>query len=779
MEAFIVLFFLLMTNISMITCQKNDTKISLGSSLNPNMTNSYWLSSSGQFAFGFYKTQNNGYEVGIWFEKINQKTVTWTANRDGPPISNDVLLILRSEGRLVLQDEQGLQKALIANSSQPAASASMLDSGNFVLYNSNSTIIWQSFDHPTDTLLPGQSLVAGNQLVSAVSKTNHSTGRFRLQLETSGNLGQYLATFQGGFLPEQEYWTSDTEGDNLSLNLDSNGQLYLVNSTGFNIKNVIEGRSLVMCRLTIDVDGIFRLYSHNLVQNSSWFVEWSSTTNLCAPIGLCGINSYCQLINQEPVCLCLPGLDYIDKNQKTLGCNRNSTIEGCDKAVSIAELDGLRWEPDTYEFLSLVDKDTCKQSCLNECNCQAAFSNRNGCYKQKFPLRFAKAGRIGFDTTIIKVHNGSNSFINTDAGTSKHVKKEHRIDTLIIGLTCTSFSLIIILFSLFFLCRNYFRPSENELDSKNDKEVLSLKSFTYHQLELATNGFNEQLGRGAFGTVFKGILPYGDRAIAVKRLEKVAAEGEVEFRNEMRSIGRTHHRNLLRLLGFCHEGSNRLLVYDFMSNGSLANFLYKSEVKPSWNERVCIAQGIARGLLYLHEECENQIIHCDINPNNILIDENHCAKIADFGLAKLLMPDQTRTMTGIRGTRGFVAPEWHKNMAITAKADVYSFGIVLLVITCCRPHVDVNVPEKEAILVDWVCECFKANKVRNLVQDEEVNMLEFEKIVKIGVWCIQEEPSIRPGMKKVVSMFEGSVDIPVPPSLSSYGSDSNSQLLHG
>lgn len=158
------------------------------------------------------------------------------------------------------------------------------------------------------------------------------------------------------------------------------------------------------------------------------------------------------------------------------------------------------------------------------------------------------------------------------------------------------------------------------------------------------------------------------------------AEGEVEFRNEMRSIGRIHHRNLVRMVGYCNDGSNRLLVYEYMSNGTLSKYLFESQIAPNWVERVKIALNIAQGILYLHEECESQIIHCDINPNNILMDEFGCAKIADFGLAKLLMPDHSRTLTGVRGTRGYVAPEWHKNLPITVKVDVYSFGIVLLVI---------------------------------------------------------------------------------------------------
>ncbi|WOG82211.1 hypothetical protein DCAR_0101373 [Daucus carota subsp. sativus] len=136
-------------------------------------------------------------------------------------------------------------------------------------------------------------------------------------------------------------------------------------------------------------------------------------------------------------------------------------------------------------------------------------------------------------------------------------------------------------------------------------------------------------------------------------------DGEKEFQNEMKVIGRTHHRNLVRLLGYCHDGPKKLLVYEYMVNGSLADNLFDPQNPPRWDERIRIALEIARGILYLHEECETQIIHCDIKPQNILIDEYMSAKISDFGLAKLLKADQTNTNTGIRGTRGYVAPEWH------------------------------------------------------------------------------------------------------------------------
>ncbi|KAL7249382.1 hypothetical protein ACSBR1_011556 [Camellia fascicularis] len=248
--------------------------------------------------------------------------------------------------------------------------------------------------------------------------------------------------------------------------------------------------------------------------------------------------------------------------------------------------------------------------------------------------------------------------------------------------------------------------------------------------------------------------------IAVKRLEKVVEEGEREFQAEMRAIGRRHHRNLVRLLGYCIEGSKRLLVYEYMSNGSLAELLFKSTRHPDWKERIRIALNVARGILYLHDECETPIIHCDIKPQNILMDEFWNAKISDFGMAKFLMPDQTRTFTGVRGTRGYLAPEWQRNNPISVKADVYSYGIVLLEIVCCRRNLEVNVstPE-EVVLSGWVYRCFAARELNKLVVvgDEEVDMKTLENMVKVGLWCIQDEPALRPSMKSSLDVMLKSI----------------------
>ncbi|KAG7942996.1 hypothetical protein I3843_15G016300, partial [Carya illinoinensis] len=717
-------------------------------------------SGSGQFAFGFYE-EDDGFAIRIWLETIQQKTVVWTANRDKLPLPKDVTLHLTNDGRFVLEKEQGQQTAL-ANPLQPANSASMLDTGNFVLYNSDSAIIWQTFDSPTDTILPGQPLFKGNELISNINETSHASGNFQLTMQEDGNLVQYPS-----YIPrksEYAYWASNTRLSGESLSLDGNGQLFILNSAGFNIKNLTgqgnTAHNFSLYRLTLDFDGILRLYSHGLNQDDDdWSIEWSPSSSNCDPTGLCGLNAYCTVQEQKAVCTCLPGFDFLDRGQHNLGCKRNSVTDGCtskngETVYTLQELESVEWEDNPYSTLSLT-KTNCRENCLKDCECVAALFKDEECRKQKFPLRFGREGQD--NTTIIKVIFGSSEAKQVSRGRMKQLR---------MGVVIGSFALLIVLALSAFLILRYRRWSYKkvmyEVNEAGFIEDVSLRAFTYCQLEVATNGFVEQLGRGSFGTVFKGALSNGQRKIAVKRLEKVAAEGDLEFRKEMRSIGRTHHRNLVQLLGYCHDGPNRLLVYEYMSNGTLSDYLSKSQIKPNWEERIKISLNIAIGILYLHEECETQIIHCDLNPNNILIDEQGCAKIADFALAKLLMPDHSRTLTGIRGTRGYVAPEWHKNLPITVKADVYSFGVVFLVIICCRRSIDVNAPEEEAILVNWVYDCFKANEVSKLVP-EEVDQQCLERMIRIGLWCIEEDPAARLSIKKVVQMLEGTVEIPEPP----------------
>ncbi|XP_019197720.1 PREDICTED: G-type lectin S-receptor-like serine/threonine-protein kinase LECRK3 [Ipomoea nil] len=755
--------------------QQTSTNISLGSSLTPTgKSSSSWLSPNGHFAFGFYQQGSSGYAVGIFLAAIPEKTPIWTANRDTTPIfPTNSTLVLKSDGRLVVEVGQGQDIDIIDNG-LPITLASMLDNGNFVVYSSDG-ILWQSFDNPTNTLLPGQSLSNGKELVSSASESDDTSGIFRIKMQSDGNLVQYpVQTSDTG---ENAYWASNTagQGNQITLNLEEDAYLYLINSTNnISVDNLTTGgfpKEKYIYIAKIDVDGIFRLYSHPF-GHGNWSVLWSSTADKCAPKGLCGVNAFCTTMDTESECRCLPGFDFVIPGNWSSGCIRNfsaischSTGGGGDIDYEMRALDNTAWQSNSYAVLKALTKEECGEACLEDCNCDAALFKDGECRKDRLPLIYGRRSMGDSNAALIKVGlpvRGGGP-VDHPTGSKKHI--------LAISISLLAFALLVLVISGVLIHKSRaWRYRNISAESRGDHffEDVGPRAFTYAELEKVTNDFKEELGRGAFGTVFKGVLAECQKLVAVKRLEKVLEEGETEFQNEMKAIGKTHHRNLVKLLGYCIDGPKRLLVYEYMSNGSLADILFSPEKQPCWEERIGIARDIARGLLYLHEECDTQIIHCDIKPQNILMDNQFVAKISDFGLAKLMKQDQTRTYTIVRGTKGYVAPEWHRKMAVTVKADVYSFGIVLLELISRRKSVDWSLCDEEAVLEEWVYNCFEAGEVSKVVGEEEVEKRQVERMVRISLWCIQEEPSLRPSMKKVLLMLEGTVDIPVPPSPTSF-----------
>ncbi|GMY32532.1 G-type lectin S-receptor-like serine/threonine-protein kinase LECRK1 [Fagus crenata] len=581
----------------------------------------------------------------------------------------------------------------------------------------------------------------------------------------------FLALYPLGtpYTREYGYWSSEGNvtgaQNNATLNLGVDGHLYLAN--GNNTVTISTAKSStkgLLYLLRMDADGFLRLYSHTMDGNGTWSVTWFSEFNKCVPKGLCGFNAYCVEVKDGFRCNCLPGFVHVDNNKASAGCTRNFTVEICKEKYQTYPMEAvanITWENQTDSVTLLTSTQTdCQNACSQDCNCEAALFQDGACSKQRLPLRFGQRIEGNSNVTLIKVLTSTPA---TNQTIPKERKKEFRVDILIISVSLVAFAFIVMAISGIVIYR-----SRVENTSSNKKIVLSdedvgPRSFTYAELERVTDNFKEELGRGSFGIVYKGAIENGEKVVAVKRLEKLMVDREREFQTEMKVIGRTHHKNLIRLLGYCHDGPNRLLVYEYMSNGSLGDILFKPGNKPCWDKRMEIACNVAKGILYLHEDCMPQIIHCDIKPQNILMDENMCAKISDFGLAKLLKPDQSRTSTDIRGTRGYVAPEWHRKASVTVKVDVYSFGIVLLEIICCRKSVDCNFREKEAILEELVYNCFECGELSNLVNDEDVNKTQLERMVKVALWCILDQPSLRPSMKKVLLMLEGTMDIPSPP----------------
>lgn len=285
-----LLFFFLLLISAQTTSSIN---ITLGSSLTPT-TISNWTSPSGLFAFGFFPQNVNGYAVGVFLYDI-VGTVVWTANRDGDPtIPNDVIALqLTNDGRLILRRRQGGSTDVnVINTSQPIASASTLDTGNFVLYGSDSTLIWQSFDHPTNILVPGQRLRRGEELFSSASETDYGRGIFRLKMQVDGNLVQYHVNTRDTAV--YSYYASSTPANNASLNLDSDGRLYILNG-GVTLISNITNRGYptqgFIYFMRLDVGGIFRIYSLSLNPLRNLTERWSSSEDLCIPKGFCGVNA--------------------------------------------------------------------------------------------------------------------------------------------------------------------------------------------------------------------------------------------------------------------------------------------------------------------------------------------------------------------------------------------------------------------------------------------------------------------------------------------------------
>ncbi|XP_050240798.1 G-type lectin S-receptor-like serine/threonine-protein kinase SD2-5 [Quercus robur] len=257
----------------------------------------------------------------------------------------------------------------------------------------------------------------------------------------------------------------------------------------------------------------------------------------------------------------------------------------------------------------------------------------------------------------------------------------------------------------------------------------------YDDLRVITDNFNKELGRGGFGTIFEGILVDGTK-VAVKCLDGFS-QIKKSFLAKVKTIGNTHHFNLVRLIGFCIEKFHRLLVYEYMSNGSLDKWVFQKnpEMLLDWQHRKKIIMDVARGLTYLHEDCRQKIVHLDIKPHNILLDENFNAKVFNFGLSKLVDRDQSQVVTTMRGTPGYMAPEWLSSK-ITKKVDVYSFGVMVLEVLCGRKIFDHSQPEEAMHLLDFFKKKIGEDRLLDLVdkysEDMQLHGLEVVNMMRVA-----------------------------------------------
>ncbi|XP_071927186.1 cysteine-rich receptor-like protein kinase 43 isoform X2 [Coffea arabica] len=320
-----------------------------------------------------------------------------------------------------------------------------------------------------------------------------------------------------------------------------------------------------------------------------------------------------------------------------------------------------------------------------------------------------------------------------------------------------------------------FVPKNSRGQKEEDLEKIAAqeqKQFQFQVLVAATKNFHRsnKLGEGGFGPVYKGKLDDG-REIAVKKLSQSSRQGKKEFMNEAKLLARVQHRNVVNLLGYCAHGPEKLLVYEFVANESLDKLLFKSSGRDAldWNRRHDIIVGVAKGLLYLHEDAHSCIIHLDIKASNILLDDKYLPKIADFGLARLFNEDGTHVNTRAAGTNGYMAPEYVMHGNLSIKADVYSFGVVVLELISGQKNSTFNRDTESTSLLEWAYKLYKKGKHLEIVDPSLVTSVNPDQIsvcIQIGLLCVQSDPRLRPKMRRVVVMLSrkpGTLEEPTRP----------------
>ncbi|KAG4110139.1 hypothetical protein ERO13_D13G030300v2 [Gossypium hirsutum] len=629
---------------------------------------------NGTFVCGFhcsYDGDNCLFAISIF------STMVWSANR-GYPVESQAQLQLTHDGKFWLLDAYNVSvwDALIFDTSRLNLSAE----GNLMLLNKASDMVWQSFHHPTDSLVLGQSLMLQHPLTTNVSLPNsRKFGSFSVPASA-----KFIQLGSDGHLKAYEWKDPKWEGTDL-LPIDPCSYPFACGNYGVCLK---EG-----CSCPVDAN-----------ENGTTYFK------------------------------------PINYTKPDLGCYAVSPIS-CESSIhqSFLELQGYNFHPvKKYLISETKTLKECKALCLNNCSCEAFMDTEGSCYFLSGGLSIAKSYSSGYGT-----YNDNSAFIKVQSSpisqsSNKNVSSP-KYTSVIVGSTLGA------IFGVFLICAFI---------------ILGFrKGFSYEELKNVTKNFSNKIGEGGFGYVFHGTLPPGSE-VAVKHLVGFGAVNK-SFVAEVQTIGSINHFNLVSLVGFCAEKFNRLLVYKYMANGSLDRWIFykNQESALRWQIRKKIIIDIAKGLAYLHEGCNQKIIHLDIKPQNILLDENFNAKVSDFGLSKLIGRDQSRVVTAMRGTPGYMALEWLSSV-ITEKADVYSFGIVVLEILCGRPNVDKSQlgedmhllrlfrrKQEEGLLLDLVDQCS---------DDMQSNATEVVEMMKVAAWCLQNEYARRPSMSAVVKLFEDS-----------------------
>ncbi|MFQ6649200.1 hypothetical protein Gotur_023234 [Gossypium turneri] len=714
----------------------------------PSTDFSFWESAGvrpilvyGMFACGFHCSfvgENCLFAVSIFKSSSEGNSsfsaqVVWSANPNNP-VEMQALLELTSEGKLNLKDAND---TVVWSPSTPGKSISRLNltaEGNLMLFDETNYIVWQSFDHPTDSLVRGQRLVSGQKLRANVSSADSSESLYAFAV-IDGKIVAYMDSD-----PSQSYYQSSILSAEPEFQNGKFGSFHVADSANF---------------IRLGSDGHLKAYE---LKESGWEGTDLLPIDRCSYPLACGNYGVCL----EKGCRCPDDVSEneaaffgpTDFTMPNLGCSAISPIS-CESSLlqSFLELrNGYSQRTYTSLFSNTIALEDCKEACLKNCSCKAATYTKGSCYflSQVDSLKKTNSN----DLTFIKVQN------STISDRSHFPERKKQNTSVIVGSTLGA------IFGVFLICTFIFlrfKKGFQEVEEDYLDSMLGMPTrFSYEELKNVTKNFSNKLGEGGFGSIFHGTLPSGSE-VAVKHLVGFGPVNK-SFMTEVQTIGSIHHFNLVSLVGFCAQKFNRLLVYEYMANGSLDRWIFNKnrDLALGWQIRKKIILDIAKGLAYLHGDCNQKIVHLDIKPQNILLDEHFNAKVSDFGLSKLIGKDQSRVITTMRGTPGYMAPEWLSSV-ITEKVDVYSFGIVVLEILCGQRNVDESQLEEDRHLLGLYKRKQEEGQLMDLVDkcsdDMQSNAAEVVQMMKVAAWCVQTEHARRPSMSIVVKLFEGSVDV--------------------
>ncbi|KAK7312933.1 hypothetical protein VNO77_37197 [Canavalia gladiata] len=755
--------------------------ILLSQSISDGMT---LVSQGGTFELGFFSPGNsNKRYLGIWYRNIPIQTVVWVAKAS---MINDSSgnLTMNTTGNLVLKQHDKVVWFTTSEKQAQNPVAQLLDSGNLVVRDESEAnteaYLWQSFDYPSDTTLPGMrlgwNLRTGHEwrMTSWKSPNDPSQGDFYWGLLPYNYPEFYLMKGTEKFVrigPWNGLHFSGIPDQKPNPIYDFN---YISNKNEMYYTYGLENDAVISRLVMNQTTSMCTRYVW-MEDEHIWKVYKSLPKDNCDFYGICGAYGTCMITGSQ-ICQCLSGFNpkspqAWNSSDWRHGCVRNKPLNCSDKLKDgFMKVKGAKVPDTTHTWVDeTIGLEECEVKCLSNCSCMA-YTNLD--------IRGAGSGCVMWFGDLIDIRqfdtDGQDLYVRMDAselGKEDGRKKEVKI---IVATTIVTISVMLFIgcYRIYVVRRRITENSQILFDDQNrggSEDDVDLPLLDHSTVISATDNFSikNKIGEGGFGPVYKGRLVNGQE-FAVKRLSKSSGQGMIEFKNEVKLIAKLQHRNLVKLLGCCIQEQDRMLVYEYMTNRSLDRWIFDDARSKllDWPKRFNIISGIARGLLYLHQDSRLRIIHRDLKASNILLDDKLNPKISDFGIARIFGGDQTEGNTKrVVGTYGYMAPEYAADGLFSMKSDVFSFGILLLEIISGKRSRGFYLENHSPNLVTHAWSLWKESKALEMVDsniEDSCVLSEVMRCIHVSLLCVQQHPEDRPAMPYVLLMLGSETELAEP-----------------